>query len=81
MPFRTSAAFRALGAVPADSGIDVAKVAAGRAAIEWGVYGVPETFVVGRDGTIAYKLVGAITPENIDAVLKPEIDKALKAGS
>jgi len=30
----------------------------GRAGIEWGVYGVPETFVVGRDGTIAYKLVG-----------------------
>ena len=25
----------------------------GRAAIEWGVYGVPETFIVGRDGTIA----------------------------
>ena len=33
----------------------------GRAAIEWGVYGVPETFVVGRDGRIAYKLVGPIT--------------------
>src|SRR6266568_2915267 len=29
----------------------------GRAAIEWGVYGVPETFVVGRDGRIAYKLI------------------------
>lgn len=53
----------------------------GRASIEWGVYGVPETFVVGRDGRIAYKLVGPITPDNIDAVLKPEIDKALKAGS
>jgi cytochrome c biogenesis protein CcmG, thiol:disulfide interchange protein DsbE len=53
----------------------------GRAAIEWGVYGVPETFVVGRDGKIAYKLVGPVTPENIDAVLKPEIDKALGAGS
>ena len=53
----------------------------GRAAIEWGVYGVPETFVVGRDGIIAYKLVGPITPENIDSVLKVEIDKALKAGS
>jgi cytochrome c biogenesis protein CcmG/thiol:disulfide interchange protein DsbE len=53
----------------------------GRAAIEWGVYGVPETFVVGRDGKIAYKLVGPVTPENIDAVLKPEIDKALAAGS
>lgn len=53
----------------------------GRAAIEWGVYGVPETFVVGRDGRIAYKLIGAITPENIEKVLKPEIEKALKAGS
>jgi len=53
----------------------------GRASIEWGVYGVPETFVVGRDGAIAYKLVGPITPDNIDTVLKPEVDKALKAGS
>ena len=53
----------------------------GRASIEWGVYGVPETFVVGRDGTIAYKLVGPIMPDNIDVVLKPEIDKALQAGS
>jgi cytochrome c biogenesis protein CcmG, thiol:disulfide interchange protein DsbE len=50
----------------------------GRAAIEWGVYGVPETFVVGRDGTIVYKMVGPVTPENIDTVLKVEIDKALK---
>jgi cytochrome c biogenesis protein CcmG, thiol:disulfide interchange protein DsbE len=49
----------------------------GRAAIEWGVYGVPETFVVGRDGKIAYKLVGPITPENIEQVMKPEIEKAL----
>ena len=53
----------------------------GRAAIEWGVYGVPETFIVGREGTIVYKMVGPVTPENIDTVLKPEIDKALKAGS
>jgi cytochrome c biogenesis protein CcmG, thiol:disulfide interchange protein DsbE len=53
----------------------------GRAAIEWGVYGVPETFVIGRDGRIAYKLVGPITEENLDTVLKPQIDKALAAGS
>jgi len=53
----------------------------GRAGIEWGVYGVPESFIVGRDGTIAYKLVGPITPENIEAVLKAEIEKALKAGT
>jgi cytochrome c biogenesis protein CcmG/thiol:disulfide interchange protein DsbE len=52
----------------------------GRGAIEWGVYGVPETFLVGRDGRIAYKLVGGITPENFERVLKVEIDKALKAG-
>jgi cytochrome c biogenesis protein CcmG/thiol:disulfide interchange protein DsbE len=53
----------------------------GRASIEWGVYGVPETFVVGRDGTIAYKMVGPVTPENFQSVLKAEIDKALAAGS
>ena len=53
----------------------------GRAAIEWGVYGVPETFIVGREGKIVYKLVGPITPDNIDSVMKAEIDKALKAGS
>jgi cytochrome c biogenesis protein CcmG, thiol:disulfide interchange protein DsbE len=53
----------------------------GRASIEWGVYGVPETFVIGRDGTILYKLVGPVTPENFDSVLKVEIEKAIKAGS
>jgi cytochrome c biogenesis protein CcmG/thiol:disulfide interchange protein DsbE len=51
----------------------------GRAAIEWGVYGVPETFVVGRDARIAYKLIGPITPDNLDTVLKPQIEKALTA--
>jgi cytochrome c biogenesis protein CcmG, thiol:disulfide interchange protein DsbE len=51
----------------------------GRAAIEWGVYGVPETFIIGRDARIAYKLVGPITPENLDRLLKPQIEKALAA--
>ena len=53
----------------------------GRAAIEWGVYGVPETFIVGRDGKIAYKLVGPITPDNIGSALRAEIDKAVNADS
>src|SRR5271169_721807 len=53
----------------------------GRGSIEWGVYGVPETFVVGREGTILYKMVGPVTPDNIDSVLKVEIEKALKAGT
>jgi cytochrome c biogenesis protein CcmG, thiol:disulfide interchange protein DsbE len=52
----------------------------GRASIEWGVYGVPETFLVGRDGVILYKLIGEITAANLEAVLKPNIEKAL-AGS
>ena len=51
----------------------------GRASIEWGVYGVPETFVIGRDGTISYKLIGPVTPENFERVLKAEIEKALRA--
>jgi cytochrome c biogenesis protein CcmG, thiol:disulfide interchange protein DsbE len=53
----------------------------GRASIEWGVYGVPETFLVGRDGKIAFKLIGGITSDNLERTLKPEIEKALAAGS
>jgi cytochrome c biogenesis protein CcmG/thiol:disulfide interchange protein DsbE len=49
----------------------------GRASMEWGVYGVPETFIVNRDGTVAYKLVGPITEGNLERVIKPEIEKAL----
>ena len=49
----------------------------GRTAIDWGVYGVPETFLVGRDGRIAYKLVGPITAANLKGVMMPEIEKAL----
>jgi len=50
----------------------------GRASIDWGVYGVPETFLIGRDGHIAYKLVGPIDADNLAKVLEPEIEKALK---
>lgn len=53
----------------------------GRAGIEWGVYGVPESFVVDKTGTITYKLVGPLTPQNLEAVIRPELEKALKAGS
>jgi cytochrome c biogenesis protein CcmG, thiol:disulfide interchange protein DsbE len=51
---------------------------AGRASIDWGVYGVPETFLIGRDGRIAYKLVGPITAGNLANTLGPEIEKALR---
>jgi cytochrome c biogenesis protein CcmG/thiol:disulfide interchange protein DsbE len=49
----------------------------GRNSIDWGVYGVPENFLIGRDGRIAYKLVGPITAENLAKALGPEIEKAL----
>jgi cytochrome c biogenesis protein CcmG/thiol:disulfide interchange protein DsbE len=49
----------------------------GRTSIDWGVYGVPETFLIGRDGRIAYKLIGPITAENLKSTLMPQIEKAL----
>jgi cytochrome c biogenesis protein CcmG/thiol:disulfide interchange protein DsbE len=49
---------------------------AGRAAIDWGVYGVPETFIIGKDGRIAYKHIGPLTEASLTDVILPEIDKA-----
>jgi cytochrome c biogenesis protein CcmG/thiol:disulfide interchange protein DsbE len=43
----------------------------GRVAIDWGVYGVPETFVVGTDGTIAYKQIGPLTQEILSETILP----------
>lgn len=51
----------------------------GRTAIDWGVYGVPETFVIGKDGRIAYKYIGPIDAEGLRARLVPEIEKARAA--
>ena len=50
----------------------------GRVSINWGVYGVPETYVVRGDGTIVYKLIGALTPDNAATIVKREIVKAEK---
>jgi len=49
---------------------------AGRSAIEWGVYGMPETFVINAKGEIAYKHVGPITPESLETRLIPAIAQA-----
>ncbi|MEO8145709.1 MAG: DsbE family thiol:disulfide interchange protein [Betaproteobacteria bacterium] len=45
----------------------------GRVAIDWGVYGVPETFVIDREGRIAYKHIGAVTPAFLEQTLRPLI--------
>jgi cytochrome c biogenesis protein CcmG, thiol:disulfide interchange protein DsbE len=48
----------------------------GRVGIDWGVYGVPETFIVRGDGSIAYKVVGPMTAEMLESEVKPQILKA-----
>lgn len=48
----------------------------GRAAIEWGVYGMPETFVIDAKGRIAYKHVGPISAETLESKIIPAIKVA-----
>ncbi|MDB5651306.1 MAG: periplasmic protein thiol/disulfide oxidoreductase DsbE [Hyphomicrobiales bacterium] len=64
----------------AEAGTPYARIGAdrpGRAAIDWGVYGVPETFVVRGDGTIAYKQIGPISQESLRDNIMPAINAAL----
>lgn len=51
----------------------------GRVGIDWGVYGVPETFVVSGDGRIACKHIGAITEFDLDQKILPLV-RRLRAG-
>ena len=61
--------FRAIGVDPK-----------GTAAIDWGVYGIPESYLVGPDGTILYKRVGPFDDLSLKEGLYPAMEKAL-AGS
>jgi cytochrome c biogenesis protein CcmG/thiol:disulfide interchange protein DsbE len=45
----------------------------GRVAIDWGVYGVPETYVVDRAGRIAFKQIGPLTPDILEKTILPLI--------
>ena len=47
----------------------------GRIGIDWGVYGVPETFIVGPDGVIRHKHVGPMTPRVLEEEILPAIRK------
>ncbi|MGE0745425.1 MAG: DsbE family thiol:disulfide interchange protein [Rhodospirillales bacterium] len=47
----------------------------GRASIDWGVYGYPETFVVDKDGRVRYRHVGQITPQQLETVIRPLLAK------
>ncbi|MEE8453876.1 MAG: DsbE family thiol:disulfide interchange protein [Limibaculum sp.] len=52
----------------------------GRAGIEWGVYGVPETFVIDGQGRIVYKHIGPIRAVDIENKILPAIEKARAGG-
>ena len=47
----------------------------GRVAIDWCVYGVPETFLIDRQGRIAYKQIGPLNPEVLEKTILPLIGK------
>ncbi len=64
---------RELGNPYASIGADIN----GRTGIDWGVYGVPETFVVRGDGIIAYKFIGPLSADTLRSDLIPQIQKAI----
>lgn len=70
-PFNAAQFLTGLGNPYTAVGVD----STGEATIDWGVYGVPETFVISPDGTIIYKHIGPIT----DAALADKIMPVLEA--
>lgn len=48
----------------------------GRTGLDWGITGVPETYIVRGDGTIAYKFVGEMNDEIVAAKILPQVEKA-----
>ena len=51
----------------------------GRAGIDWGVYGVPETFVVDKQGVIRYKQIGPVTVESLEQKIIPLVRELQKS--
>ena len=52
----------------------------GRVGIDFGVYGVPETFLIDREGRIRYKHIGPITPESLQTQIMPKVEELRRAG-
>jgi len=66
-PDRGAAALRAWG----DSYARLTHDADGRLGEAWGIFGVPEAFLIGPDGVVRRRLVGALTPERVERDLRP----------
>lgn len=75
-PEEAAAWLDALGDPYARTGVDLD----GRVGIDWGVYGVPETFLIDRNGQIAYKQIGPITPKIWEETVEPLI-RTLRKGT
>lgn len=54
--------------------------ASGRMALDWGVYGVPETYVVDGEGTIILRFAGPVTQRVIEEQIRPALEKARAGG-
>ncbi len=48
----------------------------GRTALEWGLYGVPETFVIAGDGTVVLRFAGPISERILETTIRPAMEKA-----
>ena len=59
----------------------IAKDLSGDAGIDWGVYGVPETFVIDEEGNVIYKHTGPISVKALNEEILPLFDKAAQANS
>ncbi|WP_333832634.1 DsbE family thiol:disulfide interchange protein [Rubrimonas sp.] len=75
-PEQATAFLRDLGDPYSAIGVD----RTGRASVEWGVYGVPETFVVDGEGRIVFKHVGPIQRRDLETRLRPAIEAAAAKG-
>jgi cytochrome c biogenesis protein CcmG/thiol:disulfide interchange protein DsbE len=68
----------AAGKFLAEMGNPYAKIGAdaGPMALDWGVYGVPETYVINGQGVVVLRLAGPITAENLEKLVRPAMMKA-----
>lgn len=68
----------AAGKFLADMGNPYAKIGAdaGPMALDWGVYGVPETYVINGQGVVVLRLAGPITAGNLESLVRPAMEKA-----
>ncbi|MDJ1014924.1 MAG: DsbE family thiol:disulfide interchange protein [Paracoccaceae bacterium] len=53
--------------------------AAGRVALDWGVYGVPETFVIDGDGNVVLRFAGPVTPSILENRIRPALESGAKS--